>query len=587
MKRLLGYLIGIALTLLGILAFTFEITDHNSRTAFVGYVIASVFLLTGITMIAAVCLQYGGGFWTSSGYLLTALGVLDVIDSLNDFLRKNEKPDSSDFLICFVLLALGIAFLGQGHRTHLWKKRNQYDGPLNLNSSAEPPPRSLMRSVPWAPAWIGVVFGVWFVWHHIDTTMKLGSFVQAWKTEGFPTHMDGLDRWYTPVPSNQNAALVYEEAFTNLVKSDASIIEHLGVHSSEIDAAAIATERAQTKAILSRNRKALELLHAATNYSQSRYSSVLRPDSAPDFSHLKTLWISAELLSLEHREYGLDGHENEAVDSTIALFALGDSLANEPFLKSQWSRLACHEIAAIELEWILNFVAFRESDLLRLDAAVRRAQQTSDHTGPFLGDFLAAMQAQPFRCIDATYRHHPLQAGLYKTFVVLTDRERVDKLFYAASVKASLKALNNPYPLRLQMLPDSRNAQAYAKQHGYFVSAYFMEKRANFCIALTEDCARLRVLQTVIAIERYRIANNRELPQNLKDLTPRFLPSVPEDPFDGYPLKYQRHVSDYAVYSIGADMRDDGGQPRKKGIASYDIVIRLSCNDSKSGITSK
>jgi hypothetical protein len=224
---------------------------------------------------------------------------------------------------------------------------------------------------------------------------------------------------------------------------------------------------------------------------------------------------------------------------------------------------------------------------MRIDAALHRAQHSADNTSPYLSDFLAAMLAQPSRCIDATYHDHPFQAGLFKTLVVLTDRERADKLFYAASVKACLKALNNPYPLRLQMLPDSRKAQAYAKEHGYFVSAYFMERRGYFCIALTEDCARLRVLQTVIAVERYRAANNGELPQNLKVLTPRFLASAPEDPFDGYPLRYQRRASDYDVYSIGADMKDDGGLAPKKGIASYDIVIRVRCNDSKSGITSK
>ena len=151
MKRLLGYLIGIALTLLGIIAFAAEIADHNSRSAIDGYVLASVILLTGIAIIAAVCLRYGGGLWTTTGYLLTAFGVLYATATLDEFLRKNQKPGSSDFLICFVLFALGIAFFGQGHRTHLWKKRNQYNGPLNLNSSAAPP-RSLMRSAPWAPA---------------------------------------------------------------------------------------------------------------------------------------------------------------------------------------------------------------------------------------------------------------------------------------------------------------------------------------------------------------------------------------------------------------------------------------------------
>lgn len=194
MKRLLGYLIAIALTLLGILGFVDEITNHQSRAPLLGHALASIFLFGGILMVIGVALRYGGGLWTKVGYLLTAFGVLYATSTLEHFLQKRHKPDSTDFLVCFVVLALGIAFVGQGHRTHLWEKRNESDGPLNLNSSTEPPPRSLMRSAPWAPAWLGVLFGIWFAWHYLNTTIKLGTFVRAWQKEGLPIDLNGLDK---------------------------------------------------------------------------------------------------------------------------------------------------------------------------------------------------------------------------------------------------------------------------------------------------------------------------------------------------------------------------------------------------------
>src|SRR5215831_16394326 len=199
MKRLFGYLLGIALTLLGILFIVFVFTDNDSHSAFVGYVVAGVFLLTGISMIIAVSLRYGGGLWTITGYLLTAFGVLVVIDALYDFLRKNQKPDSSELLICFVLLALGIACLGQGHRIHKWKKANHSDDPLDLSGAHESKPRSPFRSAPWAPAWVGLVFGVWFVWHYFDTAFKFQTFAKAWQKEGLPLTLNELNQWYKPV----------------------------------------------------------------------------------------------------------------------------------------------------------------------------------------------------------------------------------------------------------------------------------------------------------------------------------------------------------------------------------------------------
>lgn len=575
MKRLSGYLLGIALTLFGILWFVAEFTDHSSKSTITDFTPIAIILLAGFGIIVGVSCRYGGGLWTVLGFVLTALGVLSASSILEDFLQKGRRPGPGDLFVCSVLLVLGIAFIGQGHRRHLWKKTAQLDEPGRL-----------LRAAPWAPAWVGVVFGIWFVWHHINTTMKLGSFVYARKQDGWPVNVNELAKWYPPVASNQNAAVLYELAFASLVKPDAAIIERLVLGTTNLNFSGNAPEWAEARAVLARNRKTLELLHAAGDYSQSHYSSVFRPNSAPDCSHLDALWICMELLMLEDKDFSVNGPQSKTVDSAKTLLALGDSVANEPLLKSQWTRISSHGLASMNLEWALSFVALKEPELLRLDAALAQAQRTTDNTGAYLGDFLAAMQAQPYGCVDSTYRNSPVAAGLYKTVVFIADRERADKLYYAESVKDCLRVLKNGYPLRLQMWPDSEKATVYAERHGYFVSAYFMKMRRKFSVALAEDCARLRVLRTVVAIERYRLANEGGLPQNLKELTPRFLATVPEDPFDGYPLRYlQRPDKAFAVYSVGPNLRDDGGTPPKKGRESYDIVVRIRSQGGKSGFT--
>jgi len=93
-----------------------------------------------------------------------------------------------------------------------------------------------------------------------------------------------------------------------------------------------------------------------------------------------------------------------------------------------------------------------------------------------------------------------------------------------------------------------------------------------------ENVARLRVLQTVVAIERYQNANRGELPQTLTELCPRYLTSAPIDPFDGYPLRFRRSPQGYAVYSVGKDMKDNGGEGRKPGqkwVGEFDIVTKV------------
>ncbi len=68
-----------------------------------------------------------------------------------------------------------------------------------------------------------------------------------------------------------------------------------------------------------------------------------------------------------------------------------------------------------------------------------------------------------------------------------------------------------------------------------------------------------RTSQTALAVERYRLANRGALPPTLAALVPAQLAAVPLDPFDDQPLRYKRLPKGFVVYSIGADLQDDGG----------------------------
>ncbi|MDX9911262.1 MAG: hypothetical protein RBS39_05480 [Phycisphaerales bacterium] len=74
-----------------------------------------------------------------------------------------------------------------------------------------------------------------------------------------------------------------------------------------------------------------------------------------------------------------------------------------------------------------------------------------------------------------------------------------------------------------------------------------------------------------IALELYR-REHGSYPTTLADLTPRFLPSVPRDPFDGQPLRYEVRDGVAHVWSIGADRKDDGGRATEKG--PWDATVR-------------
>jgi hypothetical protein len=70
----------------------------------------------------------------------------------------------------------------------------------------------------------------------------------------------------------------------------------------------------------------------------------------------------------------------------------------------------------------------------------------------------------------------------------------------------------------------------------------------------TEDGVRV-----VIAMERFRLGTG-SWPRSLDELIPEFLPAVPQDGFDGQPLRYRLTEEGPVVYSVGFDRDDDGGR---------------------------
>ena len=83
------------------------------------------------------------------------------------------------------------------------------------------------------------------------------------------------------------------------------------------------------------------------------------------------------------------------------------------------------------------------------------------------------------------------------------------------------------------------------------------------------DAARadLELTMVAVALAAYRAERGR-YPTALAELTPEYLKQLPRDLFVERPLRYRREAARYVLYSVGRDMRDDGGDEAK------DIVVR-------------
>jgi len=127
-------------------------------------------------------------------------------------------------------------------------------------------------------------------------------------------------------------------------------------------------------------------------------------------------------------------------------------------------------------------------------------------------------------------------------------QEEVDRPAPSLSLGALKLTWDNKALAKRSFLPWSRTMQRAADWH-----------------------ALQRLGQVAVALRLYRHEHGR-YPEALEELVPKYLPSLPVDPFDGKPLRYKRLAKGFKIWSVGMDMKDDGGVWGKPRGEKGDIV---------------
>jgi hypothetical protein len=144
--------------------------------------------------------------------------------------------------------------------------------------------------------------------------------------------------------------------------------------------------------------------------------------------------------------------------------------------------------------------------------------------------------------------------------------------FFNDTINQFIIARKDPLPARLKA-DEALNARVEeAKSKQYVLVSTMVPALGRVTTKEASGLARLRLAQTALALEQFRLANANRYPDALTELSPKFLPAVPEDPFDGQPLRYRKAGEGYLIYSVGPDLKDDGGA-RKPGTDDLSFVV--------------
>jgi len=157
-------------------------------------------------------------------------------------------------------------------------------------------------------------------------------------------------------------------------------------------------------------------------------------------------------------------------------------------------------------------------------------------------------------------------AALMRPWMMARLNERLETL------NALIDGAARPWPERM-----NPPASAYVSETPRWGSSRVSD--ANVMAGLAADLALIRCARLVVAVEQYRLAHDQMLPSRIDAVVPSSLDALPIDPFSGKPLRFVPEGGGYVVYSVGRNLRDDGGQLSTRSTSQRPADAAPQAND--------
>ncbi|MBN1362318.1 MAG: hypothetical protein JW993_17110 [Sedimentisphaerales bacterium] len=410
--------------------------------------------------------------------------------------------------------------------------------------------------------------------------------IEAIAAQGYPVTPAELDAWYKWPESGGNAADYILDAASCYIELPSSESSQLGCLLGPRRGRLPSTEPLPdaAKRILTAhvqaNARAIELALQAGKVEVSRWPIDLSDGFetiTPDLAWPRKLgYLLCHQAILRAEEQDTAG----ATEALEAAFGVTRSLRAEPVFISQLIRFAVNARMLRAVERVLCRSRPNGAELRRLQRAVHAADDPDALVRALVG--ARCMNLELFQRPESIERElletsdglpPPVALEMYKD-VGLAAREGV---LFLDLMTECIDAVQSSAPGRYEagrllqaQLPPTRKGYVLLPRLSNIGHLVLLEADASAC---------LRTALAALGVQRYWLAHG-ELPSDLADFVPDFLDSVPDDPFDGRPLRYKRLDDGFCVYSVGRDRSDDGGkeQPVSGGSKpgdTHDLVFTV------------
>ena len=377
-----------------------------------------------------------------------------------------------------------------------------------------------------------------------------------------------------PIPDEDNAALVYREAFTSFVELSPEDTETLRAFADDWDT----VDQAGLKALhtlVDENSEALALIEKASLMPSCYFETNWQDGVAVLLPHLGEMQKASRILIARVRLRAMAGDLDGAVADTRTSLRLGSSLHRQPMLITGLVALV---LESRSVESIQNLCDRHELDLDALRTLAEDLRIASEKT-----DAAYVLGTERVLLLDTIHKIRSGELSLTgltrapggKTGLKqLVTRWRIDfdeeELTFIRFTRQKEDLLSKPFfevADRLEALDDELEKQITSNK--LVLTGLLAPALTRFAVEFARRQARIEITRMGLAALAWRGEHGT---------WPNLPPLKLVDPFDGKPLRYRVEGDTLTIWSIDHDQIDDGGakpDPAGRKFKNIDIVWEL------------
>jgi len=445
----------------------------------------------------------------------------------------------------------------------------------------------------------GIILGILIILHiilNITFSIQLRNKINELKKQGKPTTIAEIIP--PPVPDEDNAAILYNKAFELMKNGEESNVKKLSTVEKYLkslyDISQWTDEQKQEIPRLINSKEIqniYRLLEEGSKKSKCRFN--IEYEKGPEkifFPYSFETQFSVKLLCIKALLEAESGNMEQAFNILLIGLKMSNHLKDEPTLISQLVRISGNTIIIKCIENISNSKSVPpQQTTLIMSGLPNHADITSlikcldvERVACGMWGFEQILQGKISSKEWNVWDNEPLWIRFYPTYLFRPIQKK-DFTCYLTAISKMQENFKLPYyKIELQM---GYNPTPFYSGEQIPIPKYWEEQIPKYCILTrafistldrigrleVEHQANIEICRTGLALKIFK-AGNGTYPETLF-----FLSERPIDPFSGKELIYKKSGNGFILYSLGPNMKDDGGTPRVSdykdpNYENYDIV---------------